>query len=694
MKKGARFLTTGIATALITAVISVMSPPVALADSAPDEGMAFDVGALEPPTYGIQPPTQDPDLQSEYILADDGVELLLQTWLPQDLATGEPLLGVPTVLTLTPYAMRWRTPGTSFDAVEDLVTRGYAFSVMHLRGTGGSGGCVDTLGERDASDGAIAIEFVADPERARWSNGDVGLIGLSTPGGAALRVAGGRAAETAEHLKAVVVGAPWQLYPQTYFDALTPVVNQSAWGYLFHYGLFPYCCAWQDFVSGAGPEDFLEARMQPGGSTEPDHLMQRAGMCVVDHLPNEANVDGGLTDHYADRDYRFWADDIVAPTFLFHGFGERNTPPWFQAGLFDQIQAPKTGLFGWWDHEPPDNHKSKIKPEWERADFMPMVLAWFDHYLKGMDSDVESWPTVQLQDNTGQWRAEANWPTTGGPVGHLVLGDGGLLGDDSPTGTSSYTEEVGIAFDRDSDLDQDDTSVVFESQPFAEELRLTGQPLLDLYVKVDRPDAHIAVELEILDAAGDRAFAPYMAGDGIVFGGRSIRHLEPLENNLFVQRAGNDVTAGDIYRVPVRLNVVDLVVPAGGRLRLRMAGSARWARGLEPIFGTPTVWEHPTQPSQLGTTVEILHNCEYMSALRFVMPRKHADLINVREEDEVGVELASTNRQFSPPSDGGGIATAPVCGRAPDRVLDVMPTLGEETSYRWHPIAGNQSSDR
>ena len=685
-----KFLRVGITTTLVSALISLISPTVALADSAPDAGIAFDVAAPESPSYGVQPPTDDPELQSHYVTAEDGIDLLVQTWLPEDLVSGEPVLNVPTVVTLTPYAMEGRTPDTAFDVVEDLVSRGYAFSVMHLRGTGGSGGCVDTLGERDASDGAAVIEFIADPDRARWSNGDVGLLGLSTPGGAALRVAGSRAQETADHLKAIVVGAPWQLYPQVYFDALTPVVNMTAWEYLFHHGIFPYCCAWQD-LGAAGPEGFLEPRLQPGGNPRPEHLAQRPGMCVVDHLPSEANVDGGLTPHFAERDYRLWADEIIAPTFVYHGFGEQNTPPWIQAGLFDQIQAPKAGLFGWWDHELPDDHKYGIKPEWERADFRPMVVAWFDHYLKGIDRDVESWPTAQVQDNTGQWRAEPNWPTTGGPVGHLVLGDGGLLGDSSPSGSSSYTEEVGIAFDRDSDLDQKDSSTVFETEPFEDELRLTGQPLLDLYVKVDRPDAHIAVELEALDANGDPVFAPYMAGDGIVFGGRSIRHLDSLENNVFVQNEGKAVEAGEVYRVPVRLNVVDLVIPAGGRLRLRIAGSARWATGLEPS-DMPTVFQHPTQPSQLGTTVTILHDCEYMSALRFVMPRKHPDLINVREEDEENVELGSTNRQFSPETDGGGVATAPVCGRGPDRVLDVMPTLGEETSYRWHPVPGNEGT--
>ncbi len=41
-----------------------------------------------------------------------------------------------------------------------------------------------------------------------------------------------------------------------------------------------------------------------------------------------------------------------------------------------------------------------------------MVTAWLDRYLMGLDSGVAKWPTVQIQDNEGQWHGDADWPST------------------------------------------------------------------------------------------------------------------------------------------------------------------------------------------------------------------------------------------------------------------------------------------
>ena len=56
-----------------------------------------------------------------------------------------------------------------------------------------------------------------------------------------------------------------------------------------------------------------------------------------------------------------------------------------------------------------------VVPEWARTDFYDVAVAWFDRYLKGLPTGVETWPRVQIQDTTGQWRAQPDWPMTGGP---------------------------------------------------------------------------------------------------------------------------------------------------------------------------------------------------------------------------------------------------------------------------------------
>jgi hypothetical protein len=60
----------------------------------------------------------------------------------------------------------------------------------------------------------------------------------------------------------------------------------------------------------------------------------------------------------------------------------------------------------------------------------------------------------------------------------------------------------------------------------------------------------------------------------------------------------------------------------------------------------------------------VLAGCEHPSALRFLMPRPDAPLLNVREADEGAQPLASKPAAAGV-RDGGGLATAPLCGQAP-----------------------------
>jgi hypothetical protein len=87
--------------------------------------------------------------------------------------------------------------------------------------------------------------------------------------------------------------------------------------------------------------------------------------------------------------------------------------------------------------------------------------------------------------------------------------------------------------------------------------------------------------------------------------------------------------------------------------------------GLDGIReGLGAVFQDPSQPSGTATRVTILHDCAHRSALRFLMPRADADLLNVREKDESG-PLA--DNPYTPPVTDGGLATAPVCGHEPER---------------------------
>ena len=78
--------------------------------------------------------------------------------------------------------------------------RGYAVMMVDVRGTGRSGGCLDLMGPRDQSDAKRVIEWAA---KQPWSNGRVGVLGHSYPGGTSVM----SLAEHPKGLATVVVSA-------------------------------------------------------------------------------------------------------------------------------------------------------------------------------------------------------------------------------------------------------------------------------------------------------------------------------------------------------------------------------------------------------------------------------------------------------------------------------------------------------
>ena len=659
--------------ALVTGCLA-LSPVANASESAPDAGWVFEPASIPPPLYGVQHPSVDPEMQRHVVEAADGTDIFLETWLPVAKDGNVPPEKIPTVLTMSPYAFRGHLPFQQVSKfMQILVERGYAYSVMHIRGTGASGGCADWLGPHDADDGAQTIAYLG--KDAPWSNGIVGTLGKSYSGGSQLAAAATGRYGIQDHLKAIVTSATWLPYEFGFYDGVPPLVSTGySWPPLYYHGYSVFPGANAEDLSNGEVDEFSESRSDPNSIPDPAYAPEKMA-CYGDNLLGYLNPDGGVSDYFQARDHRAGVENITAATLVTHGHVDA-VPETNVAGFFDRLPAstPKAGIFGFFGHDLPDEHASGVRREWERADFESMVVGWFDHYLRGVDNGADRWPIAQVQGNDGQWRTEPEWPTTGGPAGHLALGLEGVLGATEPSGSSTYQENIPL--DRESKVQVPGNRVVFTTEALPERLQITGQPVLDLWVILDKSDAHIAATLEMFDA-NDQLFE-----GGRLTGFRSARHIEPLVGNRFAQGQGIPAPVGEPIRVQVRFTPTDLVVPKGGYVKLSVSGSERWAPGLETIFGLPErVLEDPNRPSGSATTVTILHDCsQFVSALRFLTARSDPDYINVREKDEGDSEL-ETNPGVAPVSDAGGLVSRPVCGLDPERL---HPTLGSEIDYRPH----------
>lgn len=604
----------------------------ATASSPPDAGGVFEPAPASQPRYGTEPPAADPVHQEHFVRAADGVALYVETWLPAIKDGQVPPARVPTVLIMTPYMKKGQEAYPAIEQVPDVINylnaRGYAVAQHHVRGTGESGGCLEQTGIHEPDDGSRVIEYLG--RDAPWTDGNVGMLGISYDAETQTAIAGYGNRERLKYLKAIIpVASVGGEYEYVAFDGV------------------PYTAA-----AAAATRYYAEGSATTAGYRDPQpslitKLTQRFP-CQPEYAYSGA-VDGGFTKYWREHELRFGAPNITTPTLWVHGLADWGVRPMAEVGFFDRIPAstPHKGLFGVWRHQFPS--ENTVEPGWRRADWWPMVVAWLDRYLKAIPTGVESWPAVQVQASDGQWRVEPNWPTTGGPAGQLALGAGGSLGTTTPSGSTLYSELSGRQIDLTSIAVQlpSNASVgkdaEFTTAPMSSPLHVTGEPELDLWFKLEVPDAHIAVKIEALGTNG--ASLPH----AFDYGYRSARHRDPFVNGAFVQRSGSPAPVNSPVHLVVRLNPTDMVVPAGGRLRLTVAGSI-----------------NDSLPSGAVGNVTILHDCARPSALRFLMPRPDAPQLNVREIDE-GSEPLTANVAAPLMVDGGGIATAAVCGHAPTR---------------------------
>ena len=612
---------------------SLLAPTGAMAVSAPDKGKAFSPSVisavpLSKPLYGSKPPSEDAERQQHYVTGHDGTDLYVETWLPKKLDGGpKPPLRVPTILIMTPYVVQGQEEypeGSLPGFIEYYNQRGFAVAQHHVRGTGESGGCLEQTASNQWKDGANVVEYLGHD--APWSNGKVGMYGISYDAETQISTAGLGNPRKVKYLKAIIPAASvGSQYDWNYMDGVpwTGATMLGNAGYLASVSLFP------------------------GQQPAPQHYPEKLE-CQGEVMGESGNTTGDYTEYWKRRELRQGADNVKAATLMVHGLRDFNVQPITLAGYFDRLPetTPHKGIFGVWNHAFPGAHAA-VEPEWARADWYDTVTAWFDRYLKGKDTNVEKWPDVQLQSNTGQWWAVKEYPTTGSRLGQLALGADGSLGVARPKGKTTYTEQIPVGEPGPGEY------VVFETAPLKAPLHITGQPMLDLWLTTDTGDGHVAAELEVIGPDGEPLHHEGSYNEfHATYGARSVQHIDPMQRGWFEQEVGEPVTPNESFNMTLRFLPTDLVVPKGGTLRLTVGGSITYSKG-------------DSQPSGAGSFITVLHDCGHPSALRFRMPSKTAELLNVRENDEAALKRLASSPATMGDKDGANIATQNVCGRAP-----------------------------
>ena len=504
--------------------------------------------------------------EDQWITLKDGTRLATRIWMP-DGAADKP---VPTVLEYLPYRKRGGTDPRDESTYPVFAAAGIAGVRVDIRGSGESEGVID--GEytpRELSDACEILEWIAAQP---WSNGNVGMMGISWGGFNCLQVA----ALKPPQLKAVIsIASTVDRYnDDIHYKNGTHLSAQLSWAgtMLAYQSRTPDI----DLVGDRWKDMWLERlEGQPFFMEEwlahqrRDDFWKHGSICEdFDGFPVPALVIAG------------WAD------------GYRNTPLKAIEGLGDRGKA----IVGPWVHKYP--HFAWPKP---RMDFHAEAIAWWKRWLDDETNGAEDLPQMRAyildgprpalrrENDPGYWIAKQAWqpPKT---ETLTVAADGTLNATGASEGTGdiylrspldtgisggewfTLKPDAEIAGDQRSD---NGGSLTFETAPLAEEAVYLGAPELSVDVVCEGDWENLAVRIIDVHPDGTETRACY----GVL--------------NL-AHRDGNETPAnmpkGEKTRIAMKLDAMGYRFAPGHRIKLALSTSY-W----------PTILPSPEAP---GLTID------------------------------------------------------------------------------------------
>jgi uncharacterized protein len=491
-----------------------------------------------------------------WIRMKDGVHLAATLHIPAPVRAHEKF---PAVLEYLPY--RKDEFLTHLGVHEYFSRRGFVAAQVDIRGTGRSEGrLIDR--EYSQQEQEDAVEVIAWLSRQDWSNGAVGMFGISWGGFNSLQLA----MRNPPGLKAIIaICATEDLYSdQAHFNDGMMHVDEYE----------------------------LNVDMANAMTRAPDFPTDEASLAQrFDTMP------WIITYKQHPRAGAFWDSperplgSIRVPVFLIGGMldGYRDSIP----RMLQQIKAPVRALLGPWNHSEPDAAVPGPAVEWR-----DQAVEWWNQWLKGAPAPVRPklevymnhWypPDLQLREIPGEWRAENAWPPQDSRrltfffgAAHALLTKPDIPARHELAYHPAATMESGGPDFWWGDVNGDQRSVdayslVYESAPLDAQLSILGRPRACLEASATAPMADWFVRLS--DVAPD--------GTTTLVTGAGLNGAQRLSS-----RDPQPLVPGQEYLLCVDLHLASWVFPPGHRLHVAIS-NAMW----------PMVW--PT-PYRMTTTLRL-----------------------------------------------------------------------------------------
>jgi uncharacterized protein len=494
-----------------------------------------------PPKYGVR-------MEPAWIPMNDGLRLAATLYMPDGAQPDEKF---PALLEYLPYRKDDGTAAGDYPKHAYFARRGYVSVRVDIRGFGNSEGA-PTEREYSAQEQADGLQVIHWLATQSWSNGNVGMFGISWGGFNALQMA----MKNPPELKAIIAVA--------------------ATAELFHDDVH--------YMDGMMHIDEFELNMDlaPGFTGAPDFTLDEK---VLDSHFNAPPWSLLYMKHQ--RDGPFWRSpvrpysEIKVPCFVIGGLqdGYRDSV----TAMVEQTKAPVKAIMGPWNHSFPNEPDFGPAVEWRDH-----AVRWWDYWLKGRDTGVlqdprlvvfmQHWrpPDPNLAEVPGEWRQVDSWPP---PEAHDVtwfLQPNHTLSTSAPEPEIhqlKYVPSIGVEAgfwwgELLSDVRPVDAfSLVYDSAPLEKEVAILGHALARLQAAADVPLADWFVRLS--DVAPDGSVTQ-ITGAGLS-GAQRDSMTDPSE-----------LAPGKIYSLKIVMHLTSWVFPKGHKIRIAIS-NAMW----------PMVWPTP-----------------------------------------------------------------------------------------------------
>jgi predicted acyl esterase len=542
-----------------------------------------------------------------YVKMRDGIKLACDIYRPD--GDGK----FPALLAMSPYGkdgQALKIPPKPFGGeyahmeagdTQFFVSRGYVHVINDVRGSGYSEGKYDMFSKNEQEDGYDLVEWIAQQP---WCNGNVGMVGISYYAVIQYLVA----SQQPPHLKAIFPHDGWG-------DMYRDVSHHG--GILMHGWL-------RNWVQGG---NILAWNAIPASKTlySEEELTERVEKMksnnVINKCPTLYNV--LLFPQYKPTLFDWLVNEFDGPYYwersAYTKYGKIRVPTFLGSEMHHYpVVMHLPGAFSAYTGI---NAQKKLVirpsvPERPFHEFHDDIVAWYDYWLKGIDTGIMDEPPIKIWvRGANEWKYGHDWPLSETNwTDYYLAPSQSLIKGNAPT-----TKETPDTFDHkpvlplimDSFfLDPKPEHLSYTTEALNEEVEVIGPITLYLYSAITSDDADFIVKLKDVSPDG----AEFILSRGLLRA--SHREIDKEKTTPWQpyhpHTRATPVTPGEINEYRIEIRPIANLFRKGHKIKLEIWPCDFPSDAVDYTLLYPT-WNHLSYDKE--TSYKIYHGPQYPSRL-------------------------------------------------------------------------------